>query len=93
MNGVTGSNNNLGLFGATGGNAVISNLGVAGTITNGGNNVGGVVAVNQGEIVNSYSRVNVTASSGSSNVGSLVGVNSGASAVITNSYVLGDVTG
>jgi filamentous hemagglutinin family protein len=81
----------VGLFGVTGVNAAISNVGITrdfstGSIV-GGNDVGALAGVNYGSIYNSYASVDVV---GNVNVGGLVGTNNGA---IANSYAVSSVSG
>ena len=65
----------IGFFRATGGNAVIRNLGLTELhVAGGANRVGGLVGDNAGSIVDSYTTGLVT---GGGRVGSLVGFNSG----------------
>jgi hypothetical protein len=78
----------LGLFGHTGEDAVITNLGLEAVDVNGtGERVGGLVGTNYGSITQSYSTGIVT---GRSRVGGLVGTNEGD---VTDCYSTGTVSG
>jgi hypothetical protein len=81
------SNDNVGLFGATGG-AEIRNLGVFGGSVIGESSVGGLIgSMTNGRIVNSFAATPV---SGISNVGGLVGSNSAGQ--IIGTFASGDVS-
>jgi filamentous hemagglutinin family protein len=80
------SQNNVGLFGVTSASAVLSNIGIAGSVV-GHNNVGMLAGSNAGTIFNTDSNGQVT---GTTNVGGLVGTNSG---TINTSLSAGSVTG
>ena len=68
----------IGFFRATGGNAVIRNLGLTELHVAGGlDRVGGLVGDNAGAIVDSYTTGQVTAATGGGRVGGLAGYNSG----------------
>jgi hypothetical protein len=90
---------NTGLFGTTGTNAVIKNLGVRGTavdasgantsVISGNGNTGGIVGVNNGTITNSYvQQINI--SGFGNNVGGIAGINNG---TIENAYSYANVNG
>ncbi len=81
------SQNYVGLFGCTSGNAVIENVGLVNVSVSGNNYVGGLVGKNHGTISNFYATGNV---SGHSNVGGLIGVNWG---TVNNSYSTASVSG
>ncbi len=86
----------IGLFGATNGNATIRNLGVLEASVYGGDRdkvdiIGGLVGFNSGKIIASYASGNVD-SNASDVVGGLVGVNL-LGGVIIASYATGDVVG
>jgi len=77
----------VGMFGYTGANSVIRNIGlVNGTVT-GNHNVGGLVGNNAGTISNAYATANVT---GNINAGGLTGNSSGN---IDNAYATSNVSG
>lgn len=78
---------NVGLFGYTGNNSIIENVGLEDADIKGNDNVGRLVGRNWGQISNSYATGFVT---GSDSVGGLVGINYKS---IENSYATGDVTG
>ncbi len=78
----------IGLFGYTGSDAEIANVGLLSVDIMGTFNVGGLVGRNDGSITNSYATGSVEGSGDS--VGSLVGSNDGS---ITNSYATGFVEG
>ncbi len=79
--------NHVGLFGATGSYAGISNLGLVDVDVTGGSHVAGLVGLSWATIGNSYVTGEVD---GGSYVGGLAGGNAGQ---ITNSYATGRVTG
>ena len=84
---------NVGLFGYTGANSVIQNVGLVGDSVIGNVSVGGLVGQSSGTINNSYATGNVSSigsGSGTINTGGLVGVNGGS---INNSYATGSVSG
>ena len=79
--------NYIGLFGYTGSNSTLRNIGLRTVSVSGNNLVGGLVGLNNGVISQSYA---TGAVSGIDNVGGLVGWNNGA---ISQSYATGAVTG
>ena len=76
-----------GLFGNSGGDSIIANLGVAESYIYGNKYVGGVVGNNDGTVTNCYNTGNVN---GNEHVGGVVGDNDG---TVTNCYNTGNVTG
>ena len=76
----------VGLFGSTGNNAVIQNVGLVGGVINGSDITGELVGDNEGSVSNSYA----TGSVSGDDVGGLVGNNDG---TISNSYATGSVSG
>ena len=79
---------NVGLFGYTGSNAEIKDLGVTNAYIVGDGFVGGLGGVSYGSVSNSYATGAVTGTSG--NVGGLIGYSDG---TVSNSYATGAVTG
>ncbi len=79
---------NVGVFGLTGANALIRNVGIVGGSVSGGDYVGGLVGHNYGAIHDSFTSNNVN---GNNNVGGLVGGSYTGS--INNSSAAGNVTG
>jgi hypothetical protein len=77
----------VGLFGETGEECVIKDMGVVNVTVIGGDAVGSLMGTNVGTVSNSYSTGSV---SGVSWVGSLVGANWG---TVSNSYSSGNITG
>ncbi len=77
---INSNSNYQGLFGYTGADAEISNLGVSGSVSGGGG-VGGVVGSNYGTLTNCY---NTAVVSGEGPVGGVVGDNEGGT--LTNCY-------
>ena len=91
---VTATGDNIGgLVGRNAGtDAQITDSYASGDVEGGNSNlVGGLVGENFGEVSNSNARGSVTATGG--DIGGLIGRNTGASAQITDSYAIGDVTG
>jgi hypothetical protein len=83
--------NKVGLFGVTGENSSISNIGLINVNISGNNNVGGLVGSNCSTISDSYTTGTV---SGNSHVGGLVGNHiDNANSNIYNSYTTGTVSG
>ena len=76
-----------GLFGSSGGDSIIANLGVAESYIYGDTYVGSVVGFNEGTVTNCYNTGNVN---GNEHVGGVVGDNDG---TVTNCYNTGNVTG
>ncbi|MBI1416747.1 MAG: filamentous hemagglutinin N-terminal domain-containing protein, partial [Limimaricola sp.] len=85
---ITGSNNNVGLFGYANG-ATLRNVGLVGGSVSGGSNVGGLAGyAYSSSISNAYATGNV---SGGNEVGGLVGHAN--SSTISNAYATGSVSG
>ena len=82
--------NNVGLFGATGGSARITNLGLLDVDVTGQDEVGGLVGESNGNITNSYVTGVTGSVRGRSQVGGLTGRNN---SDIRNSYVTAPVLG
>ena len=78
----------IGLFGYTGRNSTLRNIGLRTVSVSGNNLVGGLVGLNNGVISQSYA---TGAVSGIGNVGGLVGAND--NGIISQSYATGAVTG
>ena len=76
-----------GLFGSSGGDSIIANLGVAESYIYGDTYVGSVVGFNEGTVTNCYNTGNVN---GNEHVGGVVGDNDG---TVTNCYNTGNVNG
>src|SRR6202040_74281 len=81
------NDSDVGLFGVTGADSVIRDVGLNGGIVVGIGYVGSLVGFNQGKIIDSYAAVSV---SGQHDLGGLVGENGG---TISSSYGTGAVTG
>ncbi|MBC6414075.1 MAG: cadherin-like beta sandwich domain-containing protein [Chromatiales bacterium] len=77
----------IGLFGFTGSDSIITNLGLLDVDIAGENNVGSLIGWNEADVTNSYATGEVM---GNEPVGGLVGLNKGN---IMNSYAAGDVNG
>ncbi|WP_138754103.1 GLUG motif-containing protein, partial [Paenibacillus sinopodophylli] len=91
---ISTSGNNLGLFGLTSTESVITNVKLENMNVTGNNYVGGLVGANKGKVSHSYATGNV---SGKDGVGGLIGDNgvtiSNENAIIDNSYANVSVTG
>jgi hypothetical protein len=71
---ISGTSNNVGLFGYTAESAVIKNLGVINSTVSGNDDVGAICGVNSGTITACYTTASV---SGSVDVGGICGINNG----------------
>ncbi|OTG66601.1 YDG domain-containing protein [Acinetobacter silvestris] len=85
------TNDYVGLFGYTGLNSQIKNVGVEGGRITGGKYVGGLVGLNSGSINSAYATGTVSATSSGGTAGGLVGKNMGSNAKIENTYATNKV--
>jgi len=76
----------VGLFGATGGSATVTDVGLEGVSITGDSGTGGLVGQNAGTVRNAYARGSVD---GYRRIGGLIGDSSG---TVANSYASGSVT-
>lgn len=84
---INNTGNGIGLFGITGSNAIVQNIGISSGTISGGYGTGSLVGFNGGTVKNSFSSAYVTSNRGA--LGGLVGINYG---VIDTSYATGDVS-
>jgi len=93
---ITGSGNNLGLFGYTAGTTVISDLAILNIDISANSNAGGVVGVNLGKIENCYTTGRITGTSTNGMFGGIAGrslMMPAGAPFITNTYSSVSITG